>query len=381
MDALAHLKRLVSVNSFTHNREGVNEVASRCEELFAPLGFRSERVRSTTADCGDHLFLERDGDVPLVLVAHLDTVYPPGQPFAWRENGARVHGPGVADIKGGIVVMWEALRRVPDLDRFHLRLFFNATEEGGCDDFPVLARERVPDGTRACLVFEPAFDLGGGKSSIVVARKGSGRFRIDVEGRESHSGNEHDRGASAIRELARAVETVESWTDYGRDVTWTIGTMSGGTAVNCVPGNATASVDLRVWTPEEMKEGRRRVLALAGDGSVVAADGRARCRIGVSELPGYPPWPRNPGSDELAERVVAIGAELGQMIEPTARRGGSDGALLWNLAPTVDGLGPVGRDTHCAVEDEASGREQESIDRATLDTRAALAAKIIESFA
>jgi len=380
MEALDHLRRLVEINSFTHNREGVNRVADSCTALFEPLGFRAERVPSITPTCGDHLFLERDGAIPLVCVVHLDTVYPPEQEFAWRENGARIHGPGVADIKGGIVVLWEALRRVADLDRYHVRIFCNATEEGGCADFPVLARERVLEGTRACLVFEPGFDLGDGRSSIVVARKGSGRFRIDVEGREAHSGNEHHKGASAIRELARAIETVESWTDYDRDVTWTIGTMEGGTAVNCVPANAGCYVDLRVWTPEEMDEGRRRLFALAGEGSVVAHDGRARCRLAVSEHPGYPPWPRNEQSDALATRVVETAAALGQSIEPTERRGGSDGALLWDLAPTVDGLGPVGRDTHCAVDDPATGRTQESIDHATIDSRATLAARLIESF-
>jgi len=380
MDALRHLERLVAINSFTHHRDGVNRVGDYCcEELFAPLGFRVERVRSVTSDCGDHLFLERDGAIPLVLVAHLDTVYPPDQEFAWRENGTRIHGPGVADIKGGIVVLWEALRTLPDPDRFGFRIFLNATEEGGSTDFPVLARARVKPGTRACLVFEPGFDLGAGRSSIVVARKGSGRFRIDVEGREAHSGNEHHRGANAIRELARAIETVESWTDYESDVTWSIGTVQGGTGVNCVPARAGCSVDLRVWTPEEMEEGRRRLAALAGEGSVVAHDGRARCRIAVREDPGYPPWPRNDASRELAERVVDLGASLGQAIEPTARRGGSDGALLWDLAPTVDGLGPVGRDTHCAVEDPATGREQESIDRDSVPARAALARALIES--
>ncbi|MHC4937581.1 MAG: M20/M25/M40 family metallo-hydrolase [Planctomycetota bacterium] len=380
MNAFEHLRRMVAINSFTQNRDGVNELGDYCEELFTPLGFSVERVGSVMPDCGDHLFFEREGEIPLVLVAHLDTVYPPDQAFDWRENGNKVHGPGVADIKGGIVVMWDALRRLGDLDRFHLRLFLNATEEGGCSDFPVLSRERVMENTRACLVFEPGFDLGHA-SSVVVARKGSGRFRIQVEGRESHSGNEHHRGASAIRELARLTETIESWTDYDRDVTWSVGTFHGGTAVNCVPADATAGIDLRIWTPEEFEAGRKRILALSGDGSVVAHDGRARCTVEVSELPGYPPWPDNPASRELADRIVRIGASLGQAIEPTQRRGGSDGALLWDLAPTVDGLGPVGRDTHCAIDDPETGREQESIDVDSLEQRALLAAKIMESFA
>ena len=381
MDALAHLERLVAINSFTQNRDGVLACGEYCRTMFEPLGFESELVRSVLEPCGDHLFLHRAGGVPLVLVGHLDTVYPPGTEFAWRDEGERVHGPGVADIKGGIVVLWDALRRLPELDRFDLRIFLNASEEGGCPDFSKLARDRVRDDTRACLVFEPGYDLGDGSTSVVTARKGSGRFHVDVHGREAHSGNEHDKGANALRELARFIETVESWTDYESDVTWTVGTAQGGTAANCVPGHAQCSVDMRVWTPEAMGEGRKRLMALAGDGSVQSGDGKSRCRIEIREIPAYPPWPRNNASDKLAAQVSALGETLGQPIRPLERRGGSDGAFLWDLAPTIDGLGVIGRDMHCSVHDPDTGREQESIEKASLARRANLAVALFESLA
>jgi glutamate carboxypeptidase len=380
-----HLRALVAINSFTHAREGVVECGNYCvEQLFEPLGFETERIRSHVESRGDHLFLTQSGEAPLVLVAHLDTVYPRAQEiadgFAWREEGARIIGPGVADIKGGIVVLWMALKHMREQEpaefaRRGFHIFLNASEEGGCDDFPVLARERVPEDARACLVFEPAFDLGGGRSSVVYARKGCGRFRFDVDGREAHSGNDHAKGANAIRELARKVEAIESLTDYDRDVTLNVGTIEGGTAVNCVPAHATCKVDLRTWNREAMARGRERLMAMAGEGSLPDT------RVRVTEEPGYPPWPETAASKELADLVVAAGAELGQKIEPTQRRGGSDGAHLYDLLPTLDGMGPVGRNSHCSVDDPATGREPESIDRDSLARRARLAVAVMTKLA
>jgi len=389
--ALEHLRALVAINSFTGNREGVVACGRYCDEqLFAPLGFTAEHIPSEVAVRGDHAFFERPGPNTVVLVGHLDTVYPRAQEiaddFAWREVGERIVGPGVADIKGGIVVLWMALgilreRNRELFDRTGWRVFLNASEEGGCGDFPRLARARVPDDARACLVFEPGFDLGDGRSTIVRARKGCGRFRMDVEGREAHSGNDHAKGASAIRELARRVEQIESLTDYERDVTLNVGTIEGGTAVNCVAPHASCSIDLRVWTPEAMQRGRERLLAMAGAGEVASADGASRTAVHVSELPGYPPWPENDASQTLADLIIETGTEVGQPIESTARRGGSDGAHLYDLLPTVDGLGPIGRNTHCSVDDAATGREAESIDRDSLETRATLAAAVMERLA
>jgi len=382
-----HLRALVAINSFTGNREGVVECGRyREEQLFAPLGFECERIASDVATHGDHVFLERPGPTPIILVGHLDTVYPREQEiaddFAWRESGGRIHGPGVADIKGGIVVIWMALLALRDeapslFENHGFRIFLNASEEGGCADFPRLARERISDDARAALVFEPGMELEEGATSIVIARKGCGRFRMDVSGREAHSGNDHRKGASAIRELARRVEQIESLTDYERDITLTVGTIEGGTAVNCVPARATCQIDLRIWTPDDYRRGREQLFAMNGEGSVSSADDGNATRVTVTELPGYPPWPDNPESRRLSDRIVEAGASLGQPIVATQRRGGSDGAHLYDLVPTVDGLGPVGRNTHCSTNDPATGREQESIDRDSLDARARLATEVL----
>lgn len=351
------LRRLVEVNSFTGNREGVRRVGGILEEAFAPLGFRARRI-------GDHLALEKGGrGGPRVLfVGHMDTVYREG--FPWREHAGRIYGPGVCDMKGGLVVMRMALAEAASAD--DVTILLNATEEGGCADFPPLARGFVTPRTRACLVFEPGLEAEGGSTTIVVQRKGSGRFRVDVTGREAHSGHAHEKGASAIRELARAVERIEARTDHARGVTFNVGTIEGGTTVNSVPGRASASLDLRAWTPEDFAWGRSQALALGGDGSVPGT------RVEVTELPGYPPWPANEGSRSLGETACALGRDLGLTLVAGRRGGGSDGCHLWDLVPTLDGLGPVGRNPHVAT-----GTDPESVDPGSFEPRAKLAAALL----
>jgi len=357
MNEIELLKSLVEVNSFTRNREGVQRVAGLIKGIFADLGFRPRHI-------GDHLALEKGGarGPRLLFLGHLDTVYP--ENFAWREEGGRIYGPGVCDMKGGIVVLWMALRDLPEVT--DVTILLNATEEGGCADFPPLARSFVKPGTRACLVYEPGLEAEGKATTLVLGRKGSGRFRVSVTGRQAHSGHSHERGASAIRELARVVERIEEATDYQRGVTFNVGTIEGGTTVNAVPGLASASLDLRAWTPEDFAWGRARALGLAGAGSIPGT------RIEVVELPGYPPWPENDRSRELGEMACALGSEMGMKLVAGRRGGGSDGCHLWDLVPTLDGLGPVGRNAHVST-----GPDPESVDRASFAPRAKLSVALI----
>jgi len=349
------LRRLVDVNSFTGNRDGVRRVAELLKESFRGLGFSARHI-------DHHLVLEKGGarGPPLLLVGHLDTVYP--ENFAWREEGDRIYGPGVCDMKGGIVVLWMALKEVPEANA---TILLNATEEGGCADFPALARGFVTPETRACLVYEPGLEAEGGATTLVVSRKGSGRFRVSVTGREAHSGHSHQKGASAIRELARVVERIEGKTDYGRGITFNVGTIEGGTTVNAVPGRASCSLDLRAWTPADFDWGRAQALGLAAEGSVPGT------RVEVEELPGYPPWPENDRSRALGEMACALGADLGVKLVAQRRGGGSDGCHLWDLVPTLDGLGPVGRNAHVS-----KGPDPESVDFASFAPRAKLSAAL-----
>ena len=277
-------------------------------------------------------------------------------------------------MKGGTVLMWMVLRALPE--RAPFTLLFNATEEGGCADFPVLAR-REAAGARACLVYEPGFPAADGARTVATRRKGSARFRARVAGREAHSGHAHASGANAVRELARVIERLESMTDPARDVTVNVGVVRGGTMVNVVPGEAEALVDLRAWNAADYDAGRAAVLALAGAGTVTSRDGRHGCTVTIDEEPGYPPWPENEGSERLRALAFECGAALGQKLAAPPRAGGSDGCHLWDLAPTLDGLGPIGRNPHCSVHAPEQGREQESVERSSFVPRALLSVELI----
>lgn len=362
-EALDHLRRHVAVNSFTKNRAGVVAVGDLTAELFAPLRFSATRVPSISPECGDHLTLTRNAgpDAPhIVMVSHLDTVFPLDMEFSWREgDGDWVVGPGVCDIKGGTVLMWMVLSTLQSMDLARLdstswTLLFNASEEGGCDDFPDLARAACArPNTRACLVYEAGVEEGigeGAATTLVTQRKGCGRFRLTARGHPAHSGNAHEQGASAIRELARAIEKVEQLTDYDAGQTLSVGLIRGGSAVNSISETASADIDVRSWTVEAEQEAERKLQAIANEATVMSADGKKSCRMELSRLPGYPPWAKNDASDDLGALAARCAKDLGQAIAPGARRGGSDGCHTWDLVPTLDGLGPIGRATHTLQE-------------------------------
>jgi glutamate carboxypeptidase len=366
-EAIATLQRLVETSSFTHDREGIVRLGGMVEELFRPLGFQTQRVRSITEECGDHLILTHTGGDPTILmVAHLDTVYP--KTFPWRVEGDWIYGPGANDIKGGTVLMWMILRALREhaperFEKATWKLLFNATEEGGCADFPEIARAEATPDTVACLIYEPgALEEHG--TTIAIQRKGSGRFLAEAFGREAHSGHAHQKGANAIRELARVVERLEALTDYEREITFNVGVIEGGTTVNTVPAHARCQIDTRAWSTEDFAWAREQVLGQAHQASVPG------CRVEVTERPGYPPWPANEKSTRLGELIAECGRELGQTVLLKKRGGGSDGNHLWDRLPTVDGLGPIGRDPHCP------GRE--AVDRASFVPRALLSLELLE---
>jgi glutamate carboxypeptidase len=393
-EALEVLESWVSVNSYTRNRAGVEEMGARIAERFAPLGFHERIAPSGGDELGDHRVLSRAGGGPhVVLISHLDTVYPPDEQLAnafdWREAGDWVIGPGVADIKGGTLVCWLAVSLLaeqrPELfEDIGWSLLLNASEEEGSATFPELLRETVTatPGTAAALVFEHATEGQGRTTSrVTVSRRGSGRFRLDAGGRAAHSGSAHAEGISALRQLAREIEQIEGWTDPGRGLTFNVGLARGGSAINTVPERASAWIDMRADSPEVFEEGARRVLARSGPGDVVSTSDGASAETKVTRLPDYPPWPRNEGSDTLARLAGDAAAALGLRVEPEHRLGASDGCHVWDLVPTLDGLGPIGRNIHCAVDDPDSGRRPERARIASIPERAALVALLIERIA
>jgi glutamate carboxypeptidase len=353
------LGRLVMIESPSDEREAVDEVAAFMAQGLGALGAQVERLPQVTF--GDHLrAVWGGGPGQILILGHMDTVWPLGEtkdrPF--EIDGDRATGPGVFDMKGGLVVGLYALEALRALDLTpgrRLVFVLNADEEWGSPTSRPLIEE---EGRRsdAALVLEPSRE-----DALVVWRKGIGRFEMEVQGLASHAGAAHARGVSAVQELAHQVLQLEAMTDYSQGTTINVGKVQGGSKVNVRPAAAWAEIDLRVTTAQE---GERMVEAIRGlrpvnpDASLVIAGHINR-----------PPWEPSPQCQALFERAQQVGQALGLDLAPAGSGGGSDGNFTAALGvPTLDGLGPVGDEAHALTE---------WVDLTSLPVRAALLAELI----
>ena len=365
-EGLDLLQKLVEINSYTENREGVNRVGCATAEAFAPLGFKAEFVPSTNPGWGDHLVMCRAGSSADIvgMVSHLDTVFPPDEEarngFHWLREGDRIYGPGTQDIKGGTVMIWMVLAALRDVapvifERATWKLFWNSSEEALSHDFGEVCRQRLGRAARAALVFE-AEGRGERVSRLVVARKGRATWRLRVSGRGAHAGGKHAWGANAVVQLAESVRQVAALTNPARHLTFNVACVSGGVGLNRVPHEAAAEGEFRAFTPEVYAGAKSALLALAGPGLVASTADGYRCQVGVEILGESRPWPRNAATDRLLAIWQQAARELGVSIGSEERGGLSDGNLLWDAVPTLDGLGPYGENDHCS-ERSADGRK------------------------
>ncbi len=368
---LEFFERLVTTNSFTANPDGVNAVGQMIAKAFSPLGFKAEFIPSQNPDFGKHIVLTRKGKTgkKIGMITHLDTVFPPEEEadndFAWRVEGDRIYGPGTNDIKGGTVMMlmvlealqWFAPQAFEDITWV---LLGNAAEERWSVDFGDLCRERLSEGGLAALVFEAGY-VDEGQCSLVASRKGMAIYDIHVEGKSAHAGNSHRNGGNAILQMAHLIQDIAALTDYERDLTFNVGVVSGGTVPNRVPHFATARGEMRTFSKEVFHQALSALLALQNLPPVTSHSGDFACKIDIQVLQTMEPWPRNPGTDSLISIWKETAQSIGMSVFLEARGGLSDGNQLWDLLPTVDGLGPNGRNAHCSERNPEGGKEQEYV--------------------
>ena len=356
--ALEMLRVMVGINSFTGNREGVNRLGRYTAECFAPLGFQAEYVPSTNPAWGDHLVLSRGGtsERSIAMISHLDTVFPPEEEernnFHWLVEGDRIFGPGTQDIKGGTVMMWQVLSALrtcaPEVfNKVHWRLLLNSSEETYSPDFGEVCRARFGPQCLGALVFEGE-GRANGERKLVIARKGRATWRLRVRGRAAHAGGGHKRGANALVQLGQTLNRVAELTDYSRGLTFNVGVARGGTVLNRVPHEAVAEGEMRAFDPAVYEAGKRALLALAGRGAVRSVSDQFACEVQCEILTESRPWPRNPGTDRLYAIWKQAADELASPTGGEERGGLSDGNLVWDVVPTIDGLGPWGDNDHCS---------------------------------
>ena len=342
----AALAALVEHNSFTGNREGGQRVVRLLEDVFAMPGLEGERIGSERF--ADHLVFRSTGDAsqaPVALLGHLDTVFPPGTFEGYHVEGELRRGPGVLDMKGGLVVIAWALKAIAATRGLEaippLRLVIVSDEEVGSPEGAPLMHHVLP-GCQAALVFES----GRANDALVTQRKGTGGATARAEGKPAHAGNAYWEGANAIWALARFVDRAQALSSQERGVTVNVGLISGGTSKNTVAAAAEAQLDLRFPTrqrSDELWAGLKKAADSVGvEGTVV------RLERGAGRLP----MERLPGTDGLLARYArcakahGLGAD-----EAPVQGGGSDGNTAAALGiPTLDALGPRGRFFHTPGE-------------------------------
>jgi glutamate carboxypeptidase len=341
---VATLARFARVESPSGDAAGLAAMRREVTSALAALGFDVRAVRGT--DGCDHLRADAPGvgaSRHQLLLGHIDTVWPRGtvDRMPVHEDAGRLHGPGVFDMKGGIVQLLFALRAlaaqgvtppVPPV------VFLSGDEEVGSPGSRGLI-EQLAVGADRVLVLEPAY---GPHGHLKTARKGIGNFVVRVRGVASHAGLDPEGGASAILALSGVVQQLFALNDPSRGITVNVGTIDGGLRPNVVAPEARAEVEARVTTLRDAAEVEGAVRGVtSGDQRVaIEVDGGFR----------RPPMERTPGGRRLWEQARECAAGLGLAIDEAAVGGGSDGNFTSALAPTLDGLGAVGDGAHADHE-------------------------------
>jgi glutamate carboxypeptidase len=306
---------------------------------------------------------EAEDDKQLMIVGHLDTVWPAGtlaaRPF--RIEDGRAYGPGIFDMKAGATIATFALRAIKGLGRRTRRavtMLMTCDEETGSH----FSRPFIEDEARrarAALVLEPPIPGG----AVKTARKGGGEYELVVHGKSAHAGNDPRAGVSAITEMAHQVLAINNLMDMNRGTTLNVGVVRGGVLSNVIAAEARAAIDMRFASVEEghrIEEAMRQLKPrLPG--------ARLEVRGGINR----PPLARTPEIAALFAHARGLAAETGYDLREGAVGGGSDGNFIAALGvPVLDGLGVDGAGAHA---------EHEHILIEDLARRATLLARLIET--
>jgi len=335
-------RKLVCVESPSDDKAAVDACATLAADYARSLGGRVKlHRRKAVGDILEARFGPRSGGDRILLLGHIDTVWPLGtlKTMPWRVRDGRLAGPGVLDMKAGVAMALTALELLIEAQLLNREvvLLLNSDEEIGSPASRPITEKLARDST-AVYVLEPAQGL-----AYKTARKGTGNWRIDVCGVAAHAGVDFEKGASALRELAHAIETVSGWTDLQRGLTVSVGVAGGGTKSNVVPAEAWALVDARIARTADGPRLERKFAALK------AVD--KRCSITVTGGINRPPMERKRGTVSLYKNARALAAELGLSLDEAATGGASDGNFTAALGvATLDGMGAVGEGAHANHE-------------------------------
>lgn len=351
-DFLADLEHIVNIDSGSYTKPGVDAVADVIADRLESLGASVERhAGGRSGDTIVGSFADPGGGPQVLLLGHMDTVFEPGtaaaRPFVIR--GDRASGPGICDMKGGLLVgihALRALRAVADspgtgwLPVGRLIFIANSDEEIGSPSSERLIREHASH-SDAALVLEAARPNG----DIVSSRKGQMDVRVDIVGRAAHSGVEPELGRSAVVEAAHQVIAIDALDRQIAGATVNTGVVRGGTRPNIVADEASIEIDVRAEDRAHLEDIEAAIRRIAAAPTV--PDVQARVEVTARQ------WPmrKTAASARLVEHAIGVAAASGYGLNDTATGGSSDANTIAAMGiPTIDGLGPVGGRDHSPNE-------------------------------
>ncbi len=339
-------RKLVQAESPSDEKSAVDTCMALAAAQFKQLGGRVKFHRQPRH--GDILEIHfgprrsaRADVKPILLLGHLDTVWPLGtlQSMPCRVRDGRLWGPGTLDMKTGVAMAATAIELLieADLLRREIVVLLNSDEEIGSPASRPITEE-IARQCEAVYVLEPAQGL-----AYKTARKGTGDWRIEVKGIAAHAGVDFQKGANALVELAHVIETVSGWTDFKRGLTVSVDVAAGGTKSNVIPAGAWADIDIRIPRLADGPRITRRFAALR--------PANPRCTLTVTGGINRPPMERSRGTVQLFRKAQLLACELGFALDEASSGGGSDGNFTAALGiPTLDGMGAVGEGAHAAHE-------------------------------
>ncbi|HLA43635.1 MAG TPA: M20/M25/M40 family metallo-hydrolase [Aggregatilineales bacterium] len=347
------LENLVNINTFTANTAGVDCGMDVVCEYVERMGFHIEVIHSK-----HRLIKAGNGKGKrILLVAHMDTVHPPDGDFqVYTQQGDFASGPGVGDIKAGLVMgLWTLLAMDQENPDYNIQMVISADEELGSPSIQDWYAEGK-SGADYAICLEPGFPQGGLSPDvpigIVKQRKGTGRVQFTIRGKAAHAGGAWEQGISAIEAMAQRIIKIHALSDLERGITTNVGIVNGGTAANTIADSCKASVDFRYLTEKDGRETLDSIYEIINTPVIQRAGLDAQDYAEDVELNVFmPPMEYRPENQILLDTVLQEAARLGQVIVPIVRGGGSDANWISGSGiPVICGMGAAAEGIHTTEE-------------------------------
>jgi len=345
-DMFTMLEDLVTIQSSSHNKAGIDQTAHEIAKSFKDLPVTTELVSQVLQ--GNHLLIrsiaQPNFPKQALLVGHMDTVFPKDTDFNWyKQDEAKSYGPGVVDMKGGLVVgifALKALNQLGLLQEIPLTFIFNSDEEiGSRSSIDLIQKEANAS------AFAFVLEAGGAGNQVVTGRKGNLTIELHIQGKAGHAAFATQQKASANLELAHKIIEFEALNDFEKGISINVGKIDGGIGPNTIPEFANAQIDFRYVNPVDLRLLEEKVTKIADTTTVLGTHSR------VDFISGRPPMQKSEKNRKLFEIAAGIAKQLGYPLQEEFRNGVSDANFIADLnVPVLDGLGPIGGRDHSRDE-------------------------------